>query len=247
MRDSIKQRQFEKYTTQTTHRNFNLVFAQTSFALKHNQADIIVYKNGGMVTDNSLSIPEYCVCVNKHRINKFDQSKVLVKQYTNFDQAIDLYNHLVTKYEKVGYTKSVVIKTGDVKKFWKGYFENSVTYRTKGMSDKLIDDIVLAICNVVDKIAINYVQQYRESISEIIDQLGTAKASLRDITNKVTYNSGNKIFNNCFNKWLKIGTELQKSNPVFGNVLIPICTDRRAIDDVTQAFRLYSNYSDRYK
>ena len=247
MQDNTNQRQFEKYTAQTTYRNFNLVFAQTSFALKHNQSDIVVYKNGGIVTDNSLSIPEYCVCVNKHRLNKFDNSKVLVKRYDTFDQAIALYNHLISKYEAAGYTKHVAIKTSDVKMFWKGYFENSVTYRTKGMSDKLIDDIVLAIYSVVDKIAVNYIQQYRQSIVDIIDQLGSAKASLRNITDKTTYSSGDKLFSSCFNKWLKLSAELQKSNPVFGNVQIPICTDHAAIDRVTQSFRLYSNYSDRYR
>ena len=246
MQDNTKQRQFEKYTSQTTNRNFNLVFAQTSYNLKQKQADIVVYKNGGMVTDASLSIPSYCVCVNKHKLNHFKQSKVLVKEFTQFDQAINLYNYLVAKYEQAGYQKGAHIKTNEVKQFWKGYFEHSVTYRTPSMSDKLIDDIIITIGKVVDRIAVNYVQHYRQLIEEIIGQLVIAKRSVRDITNKSSYVAGDKLFNNCFNKWLRISTELQKTNPVFGNVHIAICNDKNVIEEVTRAFRLYSNYSDRY-
>lgn len=246
MQDSIKQRQFEKYTTQTTSRNFNLVFAQCSFVKKQNQADIIVYKNGGMITDASLSIPSYQVCVNKHHFNKFDKSKVLIKKFNSFDEAINLYNYLVSKYQASGYDQSMHINVSDVKKFWKGYFEYSVTYRTAAMSDKLIDDIVYAINSVVDRIAVNFIQQYQPILEDIVNQLIIAKVGMRKITDRVSFCSGYKIYNNCYNRWLKINAELQKTNPIFGNVHIAICSDKSALEKVTKSFRLYSNYSDRY-
>ena len=245
MNTNTTERQFEKYTTRTTNRKFNLVFAQQSFVLGKKQVDIIVYKNGGMIGDQSLSIPSYYVSVNKHSLNKFETSKVLTKQYDRFDDAIRLYNNLLQQYNKAGYGSGEVVKK-DIKQFWNGYFEQSVVYRTKATSDQLIDDIVLSISNVVDNVAINYIQQYRQPIVDIVEQLGIAKASLRDITDKVTYQSGSMIFDKCFNKWNKLATELVKPNDVFGNVSIPIC-NINIVNNVTQKFRLYSNYCDRYQ
>ena len=245
MNTNTTERQFEKYTTRTTNRKFNLVFAQQSFVLGKKQVDIIVYKNGGMIGDQSLSIPTYYVSVNKHSLNKFESSKVLTKQYDRFDDAIRLYNDLLQKYNQAGYGSGNVVKK-DIKQFWNGYFDQSVTYRTKSTSDQLIDDIVIAISGVVDNVAINYIQQYRQSILDIIDMLGTAKVSLRDITDKTTYKGGSLLFDKCFNRWNKLAAELSKPNDVFGNVTIPIC-NLNVINKVTQKFRLYSNYCDRYQ
>ena len=158
---------------------------------------------------------------------------------------MQLYNDLLKKYNDAGFSSSNV-DIQDVKQFWLGYFEKSVTFRTNGASDRLIDNIVYAISDAVDKIAINYIQQFKSQLVSIIEMLGTAKRGLRDITNKTTYQSSEKIFNNCFNKWITLSKQLTEKNPVFDNVYVSIC-DRQSVDKVTQAFRLYSNYSDRYK
>lgn len=237
--------QFEKFTNQTTSINFNLVFAYKGLRYKKKQADLIIYKNGGLVSENSLSIPSYYVCVNKHDLNHFDNSRVITKQFNDFGQAMQLYNDLLKKYNDAGFSSSNV-DIQNVKQFWLGYFEKSVTFRTNGVSDRLIDNIVYAISDVVDKIAINYIQQFKSQLVSIIEMLGTAKRGLRDITNKTTYQSSEKIFNNCFNKWITLSKQLTEKNPVFDNVYVSIC-DRQSVDKVTQAFRLYSNYSDRYK
>ena len=157
-----------------------------------------------------------------------------------------MYNKLINKYLEAKYETDHLINLNDVKRFWTGYFEKSVTFRTKSMSDKLVDDLIFFLSLVPDRIAVNFVQQYRPQVELIISQLKAAKKGLRDITSRQTYQSSEKLFANCYNKWLVLSKQLSEKNPVFGNVYVSIC-DRKTINDVTQSFRLYSNYSDRYR
>lgn len=237
----IQETNFERYLNEISGKKFTVIFDSLSIQGKKKSIDVIMFKKGGSIKENSITIPSFYIMWAEYKNGKPESVKYKSKEYNSFDTALRAFEKL---YEAQLNKEGVIVSrkiSEYARDIWKQKFDDKFIFRSEHINNVLLNNIINALYNVSNQLDVEVQGATDKDILFIINKVNSIKTSINKVDNPTLYKSSVDVFHFLYRKWKAIASKLKDSTVLYGEVKVSN-SDHTVVDEATKQFAIYNNY-----